>query len=177
MKGPFISRRHPPFRCEAKTRMQFRSTRRRLPTAAGASLAVAVLLCAWQSKAEAGCRLPHGTPWRHAMPSQALGTAHLELLAETGILDFGFADRAPLVPNSPCAGLRCSDDPLPWGPNAPVNIAPGAEHWGCLRPPDESPASGAEARSIDEPAARPSHPGLSLFRPPRGSAALEIERP
>jgi hypothetical protein len=127
-------------------------------TAAAALLALAGFsLVVPAGSARAGCVYPHGAPGK--------GVAHLDLLARNGALTTPDG-RVPSLPLSPCAGLRCSNDPAPSSP--PVPLAPArAESWGDLLglPPVDRPTSRRLAAA--EPVVHPSHHSLPLLRPPR----------
>jgi hypothetical protein len=128
-------------------------------TAAGALLALLAFGVVWPSGAQAGCLYPHGA-------SPGRGVAHLDGLALAGALSVPIDEASPAAPVSPCAGMRCSNDPAPPAPSVPP-ASPGAERWGCLAGLGFDPELSPSPLPSDEPAARPRHRGPSPFHPPR----------
>lgn len=143
--------------------MRFRPTKRGFHTVAGTSVALAMVLCAELPTAAAGCLNPHVAP--------RPGTAHLDQLAAAGALSVAGSEPAP-APAPPCAGFRCAGDPSSQAPSTLIETT-RVEHWGCLSPQVPITSSRFNSRPADEPAARPSHQGPSLYRPPRERPAFQ----
>lgn len=94
------------------------------------------------------------------------GVAHLDLLADAGGIEPSDAS-APLVPISPCAGLKCSGEgPIPTSPTTPIPSL-RSERWGALTAIAPPAAAGARLIAFDTSRPRPIQTGSSLFRPPR----------
>jgi hypothetical protein len=128
-------------------------------TAAGALLAFLALGVLGPAGARAGCLYPHGT-------APGRGVAHLDALALAGALSVPIEDAIPAAPVSPCAGLRCSGEPAPSAPSAPV-VPPRSQDWGCLAGALSDPDPSSSPLPVGGPAVRPRHGGPSLFHPPR----------
>jgi hypothetical protein len=122
-------------------------------------LALLALGIAGPSRARAGCLYPHGT-------APGRGVAHLDRLALAGALSVPIDEAAPSQPVRPCAGMRCSNDPAPAPPSAPV-VAPGAEQWGHLMGARTGPDSSGSPLPSNDRLVRPRHRGPSPFHPPR----------
>ena len=124
----------------------------------GASWLLLLFGVAWPSGRTG--RLPlraHNAPGRRA--------AHLDRLARAGALSRPIDEADPPAPVSPCAGMRCSNDPAPAPPAAPRR--PAAEQWGYLADLASGPDITSSPSPGDDPAVRPRHRGASPFHPPR----------
>ena len=135
------------------------SRQRAMRNTAGMLLALLALGVAWPSGAQAGCRDAH-------VPLLGRGDAHLNLLAQAGALTMPIADAVPPPPASPCAGMRCSNEPAPAPPLAPAP-APTAERWSHLAGRASGPDITSSPLICDDPVIRPRHRVVSPFHPPR----------
>ena len=126
---------------------------------AGVLLALLVYGVAWPSGAQAGCLYTHGT-------APGRGVAHLDRLAQAGALSLPIDEPDPPAPATPCAGMRCSNDPAPVPPEPPSPHR-ATEQWGYLVDLASGPDITSSPFPCDDPAVRPRHRGVSPFHPPR----------
>lgn len=142
--------------------MRLRPSQRGFHTVAGTSIALAVLLlCAWTSKAEAGCshHVVANTHWEHL--------AHrLEIFKIERGVEVNDSSEAPASPK-PCSGALCSGKPaVP----VPVPIAVGttrADQWGVVVPRPPAPRATSQLLAYAERIVRAVIEGPSIERPPR----------
>ena len=131
-------------------------------TKAGTALGLLLSLVAVSfSEARGGCVFPHAL----AGPAER---NHFEMLAGTGAL--GAIPAAPEPsrnPLSPCAGLRCSGDPVPLPSSAPSPTTQRVETWGKLSAPPPVLDRSAATLPLDESVSHGEDHDRSPFRPPR----------
>jgi hypothetical protein len=151
---PFIIHQ---FRCEAANGMRLRPDQRGFGTAAGTLIALAVLLCAWPSKADAGCS-------HYAVANTYSGSGQLDIFEHEG--EINVSSEAP-APPKPCSGALCSGKPaVP----VPVPIAVGttrADQWGLVDPRLPAPSELSRLFAYAERIVRAVIEGPSIERPPR----------
>ena len=146
---------------EATKRMRLRPAKCDFRTAAGTSIALAVLLCAWPSKADAGCSHYEVANIHWEQLARRFDTFEFERGGGVNV-----SSEAPARPK-PCSGALCSGKPaVP----AAVPIAvetTRADPWGAVVSQPPAPRASGQLLAYAERIVRAVIEGSSIERPPR----------
>ncbi len=141
--------------------MRLRPSQRGFPTVAGTSIALAMLVCVWTSKAEAGCS--HYVVAKTHSRQLAHQLDIFEIDRGVGV---NVSSEAPARPK-PCSGAFCSGKPaVP----VPVPITVGttrSDQWGAVVPRPPAPCATGQFLAYAERIVRAVIEGPSIERPPR----------
>lgn len=160
---PNVSHRLPflieQFRREATKRMRLRPAKCEFRTGTGTSIALAVLLCAWPSNADAGCS--HNVVAKNDSGQIAHRLDIIEL--EGRVND---SSEVPAQPK-PCSGALCSGNPA-----VPVPVTVSIAVFRPLeavvpRPPASTASTAGQLFAYAERNVRAVIEGPSIERPPR----------
>jgi hypothetical protein len=152
------------FRREATKRMRLRPANCDFRAAAGASIALAVLVCAWPSRADAGCS--HYVVAKNDAGQIAMGLPIFDLVGGGGLVGGGeVSGEAPARPK-PCSGALCSGKPAVPVP-VPIAVFRPVEAVVPRPPAPPAPRPTVQLLAYTERIVRAVIERPSIERPPR----------